>query len=294
MIVDSHAHAWPRWPYQPPVPDDLTRGSFEQLLFEMDVNGVDQSLVVAAKIDRNNDNNGYVADAVRRHRDRLHHVADVDSRWSPTYHAAGADERLRQLVDTYEVVGVTHYLNADNDGWLASDEARRFFEVAVAHDLIVSLAVPPAWQADLRAVARAHPATPFLCHHIAGVHRWAGGAAEARALVVAPAADIPNMYVKLSGYYSGSSRPWDYPHFDVLEVVQAYYDCWGPHRMLWASDHPVAQRKGLTYRQTIEIIRDRCTFIDAASMTAVMGGNLAALLAKRNRTAITKQGTEEP
>ena len=36
MILDSHTHAWPRWPYQPPVPDDESRGKVEQLLHEMD------------------------------------------------------------------------------------------------------------------------------------------------------------------------------------------------------------------------------------------------------------------
>ena len=37
MIIDSHTHAWPRWPYQPPVPDDESRGKIEQLLHEMDL-----------------------------------------------------------------------------------------------------------------------------------------------------------------------------------------------------------------------------------------------------------------
>ena len=40
MIVDAHCHAWATWPYQPPVPDPESRGRIEQLLFEMDQNGV--------------------------------------------------------------------------------------------------------------------------------------------------------------------------------------------------------------------------------------------------------------
>ena len=65
MIVDSHCHAWRYWPYQPPVPDPTSRGMVEQLLFEMDRNGVDRAVVVCARIDHNPDNNDYVAECVR-------------------------------------------------------------------------------------------------------------------------------------------------------------------------------------------------------------------------------------
>src|SRR5215216_491670 len=40
MIVDSHCHAWRTWPYQPPVPGPTSRGTVEQLLWEMDQHGV--------------------------------------------------------------------------------------------------------------------------------------------------------------------------------------------------------------------------------------------------------------
>ena len=50
MIVDSHCHAWRRWPYQPPVPDPESRGLVEQLLWEMDRHGVDRAAVVDAAL----------------------------------------------------------------------------------------------------------------------------------------------------------------------------------------------------------------------------------------------------
>ena len=27
MIIDSHCHAWARWPYDPPVPDPESKGA---------------------------------------------------------------------------------------------------------------------------------------------------------------------------------------------------------------------------------------------------------------------------
>ncbi|WP_201788067.1 hypothetical protein, partial [Devosia insulae] len=95
MIVDSHTHAWARWPYEPEVPDEATKGSVEHLIHEMDQNGVAEAVIVSARIEKNPDNNAYGAAAVRRYPKRLHQFADVDCAWSPEYHTPGAVERLR-------------------------------------------------------------------------------------------------------------------------------------------------------------------------------------------------------
>ena len=61
MIIDSHTHAWEYWPYKPPVPDFESRGRVEQLLWEMDRNGVNKAVLVCARIDHNPENNDYAA-----------------------------------------------------------------------------------------------------------------------------------------------------------------------------------------------------------------------------------------
>ena len=63
MIYDAHCHAWDRWPYLPAVPDGESRGTMEQLVFEMDRNEVDKALIVCAGITHNPDNNQYVFEA---------------------------------------------------------------------------------------------------------------------------------------------------------------------------------------------------------------------------------------
>src|ERR671917_398603 len=127
MIVDSHCHAWHTWPYQPPVPDPAGRAVVEQLLFEMDSNGVDRAVVVCARIDHNPDNNEYVAEAVRRHPDRLYQLADVDCRWTDTYQRPGAADRLAAAVRAHGLRGFTHYVAQDDDGaWYDSDEGTAF------------------------------------------------------------------------------------------------------------------------------------------------------------------------
>ena len=66
----------------------------EQLLFEMDVAGVERAAVVCARIDHNPDNNDYVAECVARFPERLIMLADVDCSWTETYHTPGAAGRL--------------------------------------------------------------------------------------------------------------------------------------------------------------------------------------------------------
>ena len=126
MIIDSHTHAWEYWPYEPPVPDHNSRGRAEQLLWEMDRNGVDKAVLVCARIEHNPHNNDYVAEQVRAHPSRLVQFADVDCSWSAEYHTRGAAARLKVAAAKYQLKGYTHYVKSDTE-WFASAEGLAFF-----------------------------------------------------------------------------------------------------------------------------------------------------------------------
>lgn len=276
-IVDGHTHAWPRWPYPPAVPDPRTRGSAEQLLFEMDWSGVETALVISACIGDNDDNNAYVAAAARASGGRLLHAIDADSRWSATYHRAGAADRLHELVAEHRPAAVSHYLAKDNDGWLRTKEAERFFDAIAEEGLPLSIAAPAGWHADLRPIVRDHPTIPVIVQHLANVYTWPRGVEDAMRLVL-PGAAVPNLHVKVSSILSGAVAPWEYPHRERLGVIRAFREEWGAHRLVWASDSPVSRHKGLSYQQTLEIVRTHCTFFTAEELSGVLGGNLARIL----------------
>ena len=273
MIVDAHCHAWERWPYQPPVPDFEQRGRVEQLLWEMDRNGVDRAVVICAGIDHNPDNNAYVAACAAAHPDRLVQFADVDSRWTPTYHAPGAADRLAAVLERWPLKGFTHYVEREPDGWFASDEGVRLFSLAAERGLIASIAAPPAWQPALRELARRFPTMPILCHHLAGVR--AGDPEGLREVL--RSASVPSIAIKVSGFYYASATDWDFPFSDVHHIVRALYEHFGPRRLCWGSDYPVV-RRATTYRQALEAVRAHCPFIPAPDMEWVLGGNLNTLL----------------
>lgn len=280
MIIDSHCHAWLRWPYQPPVPDPETRGRIEQLIFEMDQNGVDRAVLVCARIDHNPDNNDYIAEQVRAHPDRLHQFADVDCSWWPTYHTPGAAARLAEAADTLPIVGFTHYLKHDDDGsWLYSDEGLAFFGVADERKLIASIACRPQQHAALRRVAQAFPELPILVHHLGSVKVDEPPPHPGLREVLASAA-LPNIYLKFSGFYYLTETKWDFPYSDTMWVVRALYEHFGPYRMCWGSDYPVV-RPNMTYRQALEMVRTHCTFIPETDKAWILGKTLARLLEER-------------
>ncbi len=277
MIIDSHTHAWKCWPYEPKVPDVESRGRVEQLLWEMDRCHVDRAVLVSARVEYNSDNNEYGAECAARYPDRLSHFADVDCMWSSTYHTPGAAERLRAAVERYSIVGFTHYVDDDTD-WFESEEGLRFFAVAAEHNLLVSLALPPKWQPALRQLARHYPSVPLLCHHMGLVR--VGEDENLRQILAS--AQMPNIYIKLSGQYYASRVGWDFPNADTQPIVRALYNAYGPTRLLWGSDYPVV-RSAMTYEQALEVFRTHCTFVSEADKTLILGENLNRLLAHAGR-----------
>jgi len=275
VIVDTHCHAWETWPYTPAVPDPESRGRVEQLLHEMDTCGVDQALIVCAQIEHNPQNNAYVAEQVRSHPDRLRMLADLDCSWSPTYHIPGAAGRLRQMAERLPLAGFTHYLKREDDGaWLHSEEGQAVFQTAAELGLLASIACRPHQHPALRKAAEAHPEVPFLVHHLGLVagddgdpgHNVLGSNLEQ----VLASAEVPNIYIKVSGFAYAAAVKWDFPYKDTHWIVKALYERFGPQRLCWGSDYPVV-RFFMTYRQSLEAFRTHCDFIPDTEQKIVLG-----------------------
>jgi L-fuconolactonase len=273
-ILDSHCHAWRMWPYPPLVPDEASRGVIEQLIYEMDVHGVDQAAVVCAAIENNPDNVEYVSFARSRYPGRIRVIADLDCTWHETYHRAGSADRLRALDDRYDLIGFTHYVAPENDGWLASEEAEQLFAAAEERGLLVSLAAGPAWQADLRSLARRHPGVPILCHHLGGVPA-SGDPAALQELT--ESVSCPNIFVKVSGFHYASSQGWNHPWPDAVQLFRQIFEAFGPDRLCWASDFPASTRH-CTYRQSLEVVRTHCGFLGSDDLSRILGGTLQRIL----------------
>ena len=280
MIIDSHCHAWTTWPYDATVPDPDSRGRIEQLLFEMDRNGVDRAILICARIDFNPDNNEYVAEAASRHPDRIVPFPDIDCSWSPEYHTPGAVDRLRAAADRWSMAGFTHYVEEQNDGWFLGEEGQAFFALAAERNLIASLAVGPAWFEDIGRLAAAHPTLPILLHHQGMVRAVDGLDSPDLAGLLALAAHR-NVGVKVSGFYYGSRDKAEYPYPEQAAVFERIYRAFGARRLTWGSDFPVSPWVACTYPQTLDVVRRHCPFVSEEDLGLIMGDTMAALLETR-------------
>lgn len=285
MIIDSHSHGWPTWPYDPKVPDPNSRGRLEQLLWEMDRVGVDQAVVVCAGLPGNRGNNEYVARFAARHRKRLHVFADVDSLWTRTYHMDGAAERLSRVARRLHLRGFTHYLRDVVDGWFEGRAGREFLEVAESLHLVVSLSASPVWQPVIRTIAKRHPSLPIVCHHMGFVRRE--GSSWVGLREVLESADTPNIMLKVSGFHyaqaeapmKGMTLPetWAFPYSKGVSLFQRLHKAFGARRLCWGSDYPVVTRS-MTYRQSLEVVRSQHGFLSAADLDWILGKTMLRLL----------------
>ena len=245
----------------------------------MDVEGVDRAVLVAARLGashastNNSDNNDYLAVAVAAHPDRFAMFADVDSFWSTDYHTDRAAERLQREINATGARGVAHYSTGQDDGWFRSAAGRDFFELAEHLGLIASLHAPPAWYASIGDVAHANPKLQILLHH-QGL-----AVADDEIGQLALLAECPNIYLKVSGFHYLTEQPWRYPFTAVMPRLQRLYATFGGGRLVWGSDFPVAKRY-VSYRQTIEMVREECTFFGAGDLDLILGKTMEAILDK--------------
>lgn len=275
MIIDCHSHAWEYWPYEPVVPDHESRGRVEQLLWEMDRNGVDKAVLVCARIELNPGNNEYGAECAKQYPDRIIQFADVDCAWMDTYHTPGAANRLADAASRFKLQGYTHYVKGDYE-WFESAEGLAFMEKTAELGLIASLAIGAAGQPALRKLAARFPSVNFLCHHMAGT-RATEKPPYPNLQEILKSADVPNIHIKLSGFHYISHVSWEYPYSDTMWFVQQLYENFGGERLCWASDYPPV-RSHMTYQQSLEAVRTHCTFISDQDMALILGDNMARLL----------------
>ena len=172
-MVDAHTHVWATWPYPPGVPDPVSRGSAENLLHEMDAAGVDPAVVVSAAIDGAAGNNDYGAEVVAPPRPAL----PVRRRRQPVRAGlppAGGGGPPPRGVRAVSPVGVSHYLAAENDGWLGpprgTPSSRRPGRRGRREP-----GRPAGWVAAIRTAARRRPGVTILLNHLGLVMLHPGG-----------------------------------------------------------------------------------------------------------------------
>lgn len=275
--LDSHAHAWRRWPYRPPVPDPSTRAAGETLLFEMQRTNVGGAVVIGAAINANKRNNSYLLTLQRRWPEKFFAFPDHDSYWSPPSDASPAHS-LEALLATHPFRGISLYLADDEDGSRLLDRNRTAaFRLASARRLVLSLGMRPQHVPALMRLAEKHPQLRVLCHHFAGITSRRPAPLRDQLASVLPLRDVPSIYVKLSGFPYLSPKPWGFPFSERADVVQGIYESFGATRLCWGSNFPVIDG-AITYRQSLEVVLSQVPTASNTDRSAMLGGTMRGLL----------------
>lgn len=276
MRIDAHAHIWETWPYQPAVPDPATRARAEQLLFQMDRNDVERAVVICARIGDNPDNVDYAFNTALRHPDRLVVFPDLECCWSPDFRTPGAARRLEQALDRWEFVGFALYLDPLEDGtWLTGNEGLPFMQLADEQSLIVSLSAVPHQLSAVAALASRLPSLQILLHHLGHVGDRHASHPDPAASVIA-LADHANIHVKYSGMGNVTLPGHEFPYPDARPLWTPMLEAFGPHRIVWGSDHPVSSRH-MTYAQTLSMLERHSPF-PASTHNAILHNTMNRLL----------------
>ena len=68
----------------------------------------------------------------------------------------------------------------------------------------------------------------------------------------------------------------DYPYRELRPIIRQFYKHLGPDKLVWGTDAPNVERF-CTYKQSLDYLKDYCSFIPDRHMDMILGNNLARL-----------------
>ncbi len=213
------------------------------------------------------EDNSYVAACARAEPDRFAAVCVVDPR------LAGAEERLARWVEQGCRGLRLRPRLADEEAVFGDPATFPLWEAAGRLSVVVSVLCGPAHLEKLAALAERFSQVPIVVDHL-GHPDPAAGVDDLRFRELLALARLPQVFVKLSGYYhfAGSA----FPYADCWPLLAALFETFGPRRLVWGSDYPhVGVSCG--YDRALELPAVALDGWNVADRERVMDGNAREL-----------------
>jgi L-fuconolactonase len=187
--------------------------------------------------------------------------------------AEGVEGDLAHLAADKRFKGVRHPLQDEPDGFLARTDFRHGIGALAAHGLAYDLLVkPPQLPAATELVTR-FPAQTFVLDHL-GKPDIKGGGLEPWKTYLAELARRPNVCCKLSGLVT-EARWNGWKREDFKPYLDAAYEAFGPERVLFGSDWPVALLSAKDYGAVHGIVELWARPLGAPAREKLFGANAA-------------------
>lgn len=272
-VVDAHQHLWDletgNYPWLTPAYGPLYR-TFgpEELIPQLALAGVDRTVLIQAA-DSYADTDSMLAVA-----DRHDFVAGVVG-WVPLDRPDEAAEALDRFVRRRAFKGVRHLIHEEPDpDWVVRDTVIEGLRLLADRDLSFDVvAVLPRHLEHVSRLAEQVPNLRMVIDHLAkppikdrGWEPWA--------TLIGRASEFPNVYAKISGLNT-AARWDDWSAEDLKPYVSHALECFGPDRLMFGGDWPVAVLAGDYQRvwdETNLVLMD----LSSADRAAVLGQTAAA------------------
>jgi L-fuconolactonase len=251
-ILDPHVHVWkhdPRFPFAPgaKVPDyDATP---EMLLQLMQANGIAKTVII--QVIHYRYDNSYLAAVLQQYPQYFQGVCRVD----PLDPAA--PDHLSQISEQPGFHGVRLSPAADASGdWIRGPWMPPLWQRCQSLGVPMTLLAPISRMPDIQKLVDQFPDLTVVIDHMADCPVDQPKELEKLMALVR----YPKVFVKISHTWSLSKQ--SYPWLDAQELVKQLYDRFGPQRLMWATDWPIAKERA-TYAQRLSVVRDDMTFLSA-------------------------------
>ena len=259
--IDAHSHIWPpdvdKFPLAPgQTKKDLNPPSFtdDELMVIARPEGVGRVVLIQHSVYHLFDNS-YLIDAVRRHPQMFRVQGMVDD------HQPHAGATMKKLLPQ----GVTGFRitpfvrkKEDQDKWLESPGMIEMWKTGAETRQAMCLLINASDLAATDAMCERHPETPVVIDHFARI----GVDGEFRdddIKALCRLARHKHTSIKISAYYAlGQKKP---PHEELIPMIKRLLDCFGPQRLMWASDSPYQIQGVNNYKASISLVRDRMDFL---------------------------------
>jgi len=271
MIVDTHVHVWeidpPRYPVGPTAPNWTSLpdepGTADELLAEMDVHGVDRSVLVQTSW--STWDNGYIADSVARFPDRFigHGLIDPQD--------PDNAEQARYWMGERGLVGFRfHPMYYPDEKVLLRDENGPLWEELASRGAVLQFHMRAAFADQVAALAERFAHMKLLIDHLGYPNV---DEEEQQYLPIVKLARHPNVLFKISDVAGRSAE--DFPYRDVHPFIRQMLDAFGAERALWGTGYPGHHRTKHSWPpldQELRLIREGLDFLTATQCDRILGG----------------------
>ena len=276
MIVDSHVHVWridpDRYPLGPTAPNWNSypdeEGTAEELLEEMDVHGVDRTVLIQCSW--STWDNGYIADCVARYPGRFIGQGLIDPQ------AADNAAKAHYWIAQRGLAGFRfHPIYYPNEKILTGERNQELWEQIAALGAVVQLQLRPPFADQAAFLAERFPTMALIIDHM-GYPQVAEGEASFQPII--DLARFQNVHIKLSDVAGRSQER--FPYRDVHGFIQRLLQVFGSERMVWGTGYPGRHRikhQWPTLAQELRLIREGLPFLTNADKEQVLGATASRI-----------------